>query len=87
MARSVEDINDRLKEILKQVDDPELPIEEILNLYEEAVRLGTEVSEVVENNISDKAAREALSGEGTEAPEAEAAPADAAVEAAPQTEE
>ena len=50
---SVEAINFRLKEILKQVDDPDLPMDEILNLYEEAVKLGSKVGEAIEANIAD----------------------------------
>ena len=56
---TVEGINNRLKEILKQVDDPDLPLDEILALYEEAVRLGSKVGEAVEANISDEDARAA----------------------------
>lgn len=56
---TVDSINARLKEILKQVDDPDLPMEEILALYEEAVKLGSKVGEVVEANITDEEARAA----------------------------
>ena len=56
---TVDSINARLKEILKQVDDPDLPMDEILALYEEAVKLGSKVGEVVESNISDEEARAA----------------------------
>ncbi|MBR2789724.1 MAG: exodeoxyribonuclease VII small subunit [Eggerthellaceae bacterium] len=70
MARSIEDINARLKEILALVDDPDLPMDDILGLYEEAVKLGSEVSEAVEENI---AVADALA-----AAETAIAPADAA---------
>ena len=50
---SVEEINARLRAILVQVEDPDLPLDEILGLYEEAVRLGTKAGEAVEANISE----------------------------------
>lgn len=78
MAQTIDGINNRLAEILKQVDDPDLPMEEILNLYEEAVRLGTEAGSMVEANISDADALAALNGEGAGG---EAADADADVDA------
>ena len=79
---TVDSINARLKEILKQVDDPDLPMDEILALYEEAVKLGSKVGEVVESNISDEEARAAAEaaaaasattpeGSSASAPEAE----------------
>ena len=54
MVQSIEEINARLKEILALVDDPDLPMDEILGLYEEAVKLGAQVSEAVEANIADE---------------------------------
>ena len=73
MAQTIEEINDRLKEILALVDDPDLPMDEILGLYEEAVKLGGQVSEVVEANIADADALAA--GETLVAPAAPAADA------------
>ncbi len=84
MTQSIEDINARLKEILKQVDDPDLPIEEILDLYEEAVRLGSTVGEVVESNISDADALEAVSAEDAEGAESAADAEDAPSPSAPE---
>ena len=69
---SVEAINFRLKEILKQVDDPDLPMDEILNLYEEAVKLGSKVGEVVEGNISEEDARAAFDADAAAAAASEA---------------
>lgn len=57
---SVEEIKARLKAILAQVEDPDLPMDEILALYEEAVKLGSKVGEVVESNISEDDARAAF---------------------------
>lgn len=75
---TVDSINARLKEILKQVDDPDLPMDEILALYEEAVKLGSKVGEVVESNISDEEARaaaEAAAAASATTPEDSSAPA------------
>lgn len=78
---SLEEVNARLKEILAQVEDPDLPMEEILSLYEEAVKLGSKVGSMVEANISEADALAAFeAAQGAPAPEGEQA---AASDAAP----
>ena len=58
--QSLAAINERLKAILAQVDDPELPMDEVLALYEEAVKLGAKAGEAVERNITPEESRQAF---------------------------
>ncbi len=83
---SVDEIKARLKAILAQVEDPNLPMDEILALYEEAVKLGSKVGEVVEGNISEEDARSAFDADAASAAtsEADAPEAPASETAGPQ---
>lgn len=62
---SFEEVNDRLNQIVAAVADENLPLDEALALYEEAVNLGLRGSDLLEENIQaydeghgDKAAEE-----------------------------
>ena len=56
-----EAIKTRLEEIVEAVSDESIPLDEALDLYEEAVELGMRVSDVLEDDIEvDEAA---LAGE------------------------
>ena len=44
----------RLEEIAQQVDDDSLSLDEALDLYEEAVKLGLQVSDLLEVGIEDE---------------------------------
>lgn len=46
-----EDVNARLNEIVQAVADENLPLDEALSLYEEAVNLGLRGSDLLEENI------------------------------------
>ncbi|MBR2805049.1 MAG: exodeoxyribonuclease VII small subunit [Eggerthellaceae bacterium] len=57
-----EAIKTRLEEIVEAVSDESIPLDDALDLYEEAVELGMRVSDVLEDGIEvDEAA---LAGEG-----------------------
>lgn len=45
------DIQSRLNEIVTLVDDENLPLDEALKLYEEAVNLGLQASSLIEENM------------------------------------
>lgn len=53
-VESYAQIKDRLREITKLVADDELPLEEALDLYEEAVSLGSQVSSLIRSDIDAK---------------------------------
>ena len=87
---SFESVKKRLDQIVEAVSDEELPLDEALSLYEEAVGLGLRASDLLEEGIDEKAAAEALaasdaadSASGPASDAADAAPAD---EGAPQAE-
>jgi exodeoxyribonuclease VII small subunit len=87
---SFESVKERLDQIVEAVSDEELPLDEALSLYEEAVGLGLRASDLLEEGIDEKAAAEALaasdaadSASGPASDAADAAPAD---EGAPQAE-
>lgn len=42
--QTFEQVNDRLKEIVAQVEDESMPLDDALDLFEEAVKLGTRAS-------------------------------------------
>lgn len=44
-------VNDRLKEIVDQVSDDDLPLDDALDLFEEAVKLGMQASDLIEQDI------------------------------------
>ncbi len=52
--QSFEDIKLRLDQIVAAVSDEELPLEEALSLYEEAVGIGLAASRIVEEGIAAK---------------------------------
>ena len=58
-ARSFEDIKTRLDEIVSLVSDDSLPLDEALDLYEEAVGIGLQASRIMEEGIAEKEAEQA----------------------------
>ena len=58
-ARSFEDIKTRLGEIVSLVSDDSLPLDEALDLYEEAVGIGLQGSRIMEEGIAEKEAEQA----------------------------
>ncbi len=58
-----EAIKTRLEEIVEAVSDESIPLDDALDLYEEAVELGMRVSDVLEDDIV--VDEEALEAEGT----------------------
>lgn len=58
-ARSFEDIKTRLDEIASLVSDDSLPLDEALDLYEEAVGIGLQASRIMEEGIAEKEAEQA----------------------------
>lgn len=50
-ARSFEDLKTRLDEIVALVSDDSLPLDEALDLYEEAVGIGLSASRIMEEGI------------------------------------
>lgn len=57
--QTFEDIKARLDEIVAAVSDEELPLDEALSLYEEAVGIGLTASRIVEEGIAGKEAESA----------------------------
>ena len=57
--QTFEDIKARLDEIVAAVSDEELPLDEALSLYEEAVGIGLTASRIVEEGIAVKEAESA----------------------------
>lgn len=57
--QTFEDIKARLDEIVAAVSDEELPLDEALSLYEEAVGIGLTASRIVEEGIAAKVAESA----------------------------
>lgn len=57
--QTFEDIKARLDEIVAAVSDEELPLDEALSLYEEAVGIGLTASRIVEKGIAAKEAESA----------------------------
>lgn len=56
-ARSFEDLKTRLDEIVALVSDDSLPLDEALDLYEEAVGIGLSASRIMEEGIAVKNAQ------------------------------
>ncbi len=54
--QTFEDIKARLDEIVAAVSDEELPLDEALSLYEEAVGIGLTASRIMEEGIAAKEA-------------------------------
>lgn len=61
-----EDVKGRLDEIVAAVSDDDLPLDEALSLYEEAVSLGLRASDLLEQNI--EASQEGQDQDGAEPP-------------------
>lgn len=57
--QTFEDIKARLDEIVAAVSDEELPLDEALGLYEEAVGIGLTASRIMEEGIAAKEAEPA----------------------------
>ena len=57
--QTFEDIKARLDEIVAAVSNEELPLDEALSLYEEAVGIGLTASRIVEEGIAGKEAESA----------------------------
>ena len=55
--QSFEDLKGRLDEIVAAVSDDELPLDEALDLYEEAVGLGLQASRIMEEGIAESNAQ------------------------------
>lgn len=75
VPQDFEAIKARLDEIVDAVNDDSIPLDDALDLYEEAVALGMRVSEVLEEGI--KVDDAALDDPADAAGAATAAPADA----------
>jgi exodeoxyribonuclease VII small subunit len=77
MAKNVQDLQDfgtvqaRLDEIVKAVADEDIPLDDALDLYEEAVSLGMRASDLLEEGIEvpedEEPADNAVAPEGTPA--------------------
>lgn len=93
MTHELEDsfsaVKERLDEIVEAVSDENISLDEALGLYEEAVKLGMQVSSKLEEDIAEESvaeeAQELLQAEGVEAKGDTAAPETSLEEA--QTEE
>lgn len=73
-------VKNRLDEIVEAVGSDDLPLDDALSLYEEAVGLGLRASELLEADIEERDAAEAeasLTAEGVEGIEGTNAPAPA----------
>ena len=55
---SFSEIKTRLDEIVQAVSDDTMPLDEALSLYEEAVKLGTRVSTLIESAQGEETERE-----------------------------
>ncbi|ANE22383.1 hypothetical protein AAY81_03700 [Denitrobacterium detoxificans] len=55
---SFESINTRLKEIQAAVEDDDMPLDDALSLFEEAVQLGMQASSLLEEGIAQGGAPE-----------------------------
>lgn len=80
VPQDFEAIKARLEEIVDAVNDDSIPLDDALDLYEEAVSLGMRVSEVLEEGIT---VDDAALDEADEAPDAAS---DAAADAQPGAE-
>lgn len=69
VAHSLADIKSRLYEIADQVANTDLPLEEALTLYEEAVNLGLHATNLLEQDITEDELAE-VSEESVEEPAA-----------------
>ena len=60
---SFEELKSRLDEIVEAVNDKDLPLDQALSLYEEAVGLGLRASDLLEQGIDEARVQEALASE------------------------
>lgn len=60
---SFEELKSRLDEIVEAVNDKDLPLDQALSLYEEAVGLGLRASDLLEQGIDEASVQEALASE------------------------
>lgn len=80
---SFESVNERLAQIVDAVSNDDLPLDQALSLYEEAVGLGLRASDLLEQGIDERRCEQALAEEGG-VQEDLAQPADAAGQQAGQ---
>lgn len=64
--QSYESIKKRLDDIVEAVGDENIPMDDALKLYEEAVRLGLQASRIMEEGIAQNNAKAADEGEVAE---------------------
>ena len=60
---SFEELKGRLDGIVEAVNDKDLPLDQALSLYEEAVGLGLRASDLLEQGIDEASVQEALASE------------------------
>lgn len=60
---SFEELKSRLDQIVEAVNDKDLPLDQVLSLYEEAVGLGLRASDLLEQGIDEAGVQEALASE------------------------
>lgn len=65
-SQSYESIKKRLDDIVEAVGDENIPMDDALKLYEEAVRLGLQASRIMEEGIAQNNAKAADEGEVAE---------------------
>ena len=80
--RTFEAVKERLDKIVAAVSDESLPLDDALDLYEEAVSLGLRASDLLETDIDADAAAEALAQEEDCDSEREVSAADAEAQSA-----
>lgn len=66
------EVRTRLQQIAEAVDDPQISLDDALDLYEEAVTLGLRASDLLEVGITEEETQEALAGEEPMGEDAEA---------------
>ena len=84
--RDFEAIHVRLQEIVEAVGDDSLPLDDALDLYEEAVALGLKASDLLEVGITPEEEAEAAGADDAALPSGEAAAAKADDAALPSDE-
>ena len=60
---SFEELKSRLDEIVEAVNDKDLPLDQALSLYEEAVGLGLRASDLLEQGIDEASVQEVLASD------------------------
>lgn len=66
---SFEEVKGRLDEIVEAVSDENIPLDDALKLYEEAVELGLVASSLLEENLAESNARYDAEGAGSDSAE------------------